>query len=181
MLGKIIDIISIFRSSAARTRYSETAALFLCIIVLGVAGYGLGRAGGRGLMMDFLTGGGRIVPLLYRPSFQHFRAAAMLGSEDEMKRLAGYYALLEGDSIDVDFLVERYRMERSVANRRTIVWVIGFSRDVPVAARACAGLYESAPREIRDEILRSLMRLDEGIYREFVSSRDGGGPEPRRR
>ncbi len=62
----------------------------------------------------------------------------MLGSADEMKRLAGYYALLETDSIDVEFLVERYGMESSTVNRRTIVWLLGFARNSRAAFDACA-------------------------------------------
>ncbi|HSV98387.1 MAG TPA: hypothetical protein VLM75_15820 [Spirochaetota bacterium] len=180
MFKKIVDIDSIVRRPTARTRRAEAVISLVCVVALGVTGFAMGQAGGRLLMKDYLTGGGRLVPLLYRPSFQHFTTAAMLGSEDELRRLAGYYALLEGDAIDVDFLVERYGMERSIVIRRTIVWLMGFSRDVREAADACAGLYESAPREVREEILRSIKRLDEVIYRDFVESLSKGGRQPRR-
>ncbi len=180
MLGKIATTISIVRALAARTRHAKAVALLVCVAALGAVGFGLGQAGGRVLMRNFLTAGGRIAPLLYRPSFQYFATAAMLGSPDELKRLAGYYALLETDSIGVDFLIERYGMESSIVNRRTIVWVIGFSRDTRRAADACAALYKSAPREIRKEILKSMKRLNEGIYRDFIKNLGKGSREMRR-
>ncbi|RPI90901.1 MAG: hypothetical protein EHM32_11105 [Spirochaetales bacterium] len=179
MLEKIIDINSIIRRLTARTRHAKAVISLACVLVIGVSGFGLGQVGGRALMKDFLTGGGRLVPLLYRPSFQHLTTAAMLGSADELQRLAGYYALLEGDSIDIDFLKERYGMERSIVTRRTIVWLMGFSRDVRSAVDACAGLYESAPPGIRKEILRSIKRLDRASYRDFMENLGKGARRQR--
>ena len=112
MIETMINMAGAFRRHAAGPKFRPAAAMLACSLVTGAVGFGTGAAIGSVLIGDFIKGGGRIVPLLYRPSFQHIDAAAMLGSADDLKRLSGYYALLETGSVDVGFLVERYGMEK---------------------------------------------------------------------
>jgi len=177
MIDKLRIIAGALRRSTGNVRYHPGAALAAAILVSVASGLGIGLAVGTALMGDFIRRGGRVVPLLYRPSFQHMRATAMLGSADEMKRLAGYYALLETDSIDVEFLVERYGMESSTVNRRTIVWLLGFARNRRAAFDACAGLYRDAQAPVRAEILSSIRKLDGERYLDFIKHLEVG-PKP---
>lgn len=176
MIEKLSIIAGVLRRSAGNVRYHAAAALVAAVLVSVASGLGLGTAVGTALMGDFIRRGGSIVPLLYRPSFQHMRATAMLSSADELKRLAGYYALLETDSIDVEFLVERYAMESSTVTRRTIVWLLGFARNRSAAFDACAGLYRDAQAPVRAEILSSIRRLDAERYLDFIKELE---PKPK--
>lgn len=168
MIEQLRNMAGALRRSTGNVRYQAVAALAAGIVISVTSGLGIGSAAGTALMSDFMKGGGRIVPLLYRPSFQHLSATAMLGSADELKRLAGYYALLETDSIDVEFLVERYGMESSTVTRRTIVWLLGFAGNRRAAFDACAGLYRDAPAPVRVEILSSIRKLDGERYLDFI-------------
>ena len=172
MIETMINMAGAFRRHAAGPKFRPAAAMLACSLVTGAVGFGTGAAIGSVLIGDFIKGGGRIVPLLYRPSFQHIDAAAMLGSADDLKRLSGYYALLETGSVDVGFLVERYGMESSIVTRRTIVWILGFAQDRRTAFDAYTELYREAPASVRAELLCTLKRLDGKRYLDFIKDHD---------
>jgi hypothetical protein len=145
--------------------------IFAFVAVAGLCG-GL-LAGGRALT-GFVTGGSRVMLLLYRPSFEYVSNAMMLNSPDGLKRLAGYYALLQNGTIDPAYLLERCRDEPIPANRKTIIWILGFSRDKEQARAALELLYDGAPDEIRRRVLDSLARLDAGGLQDFLSAHHPG-------
>ncbi len=144
---------------------------FACVAVAGLAG-GL-LVGGRALT-GFVTGSSRAMVLLYRPSFEHVKNATMLNSHDGLKRLAGYYALLQNNTIDPGYLMERCRDEPLPVNRKAIIWILGFSRDRDRARAALEALYDGAPEEYRHGILASLARLDANALEDFLNARHPG-------
>jgi hypothetical protein len=63
--------------------------------------------------------------MFYRPSFYYIEALRFLNSPIEMRRAAGYYALLDSGRIDLAYLLERYRKEDSPYIKRIIVLAHG--------------------------------------------------------
>jgi hypothetical protein len=145
--------------------------MFACVAIAGLGG-GL-LVGGRALT-GFMTGSSRAMVLLYRPSFEHVNNATMLNSPDGLKRLAGYYALLQNNTIDPDYLLERCRDEPLPVNKKAIIWILGFSRDKDRARSALEALYDGAPDEFRHRILDSMARLDADGLQDFLRARHPG-------
>ena len=76
----------------------------------------IGNLLGMHLIKDYITGSGASLFLFSRPGSQYIHTAGLLNSNSELKRLTGYYSLLDNRKIDVDFLIERYK--------RTIYYIV---------------------------------------------------------
>jgi hypothetical protein len=136
--------------------------------IVAAAGLGAGFALGADAMTGFVTGRSRAAVLLYRPSFDHVRSVLMLNSQDELRRLAGYYSLLQNRTLDADYLLARYREEQNPVTRRTILWILGFVPDTLKAGESLESVYDDAPAAMRSQILRSLVRLDPRSLERFA-------------
>ena len=93
-----------------------------------------------------------IVSLLYTPAGQHYETAVLLNSDDELKRISGYYSILDGGVFDAAYLKERYLKEDSFLAKKTILWVLARAG----ASDVLSSLYESASGDEKALILRAL-------------------------
>ena len=93
-----------------------------------------------------------IVSLLYTPAEQHYETAALLNSDDELKRISGYYSILDGGVFDAVYLKERYLKEDSVLAKKTVLWVLARGGAFEVLSSLC----ESASGDEKALILRAL-------------------------
>jgi len=129
---------------------------------------------GRYSIGQIVTRKPRYAIVLQRSARDLFTISRLLNSQSEMKRLSGYYGLYENQLIDTDFLVERLDKEASPVVRRTIIWLLGFSKDEKNALESLAGAYSSGNPLIREEVLRSMKRIDSDYYAEFLKKGSGG-------
>ncbi len=147
---------------------SSTITTIGALIIVIAMGFIAGVVSGNILMRQFITGKGTAALLLYRPSFEYFRAVRLLNNDNEFKRIEGYYALYDIRKVDIPFLLDRYERENSIYIKRTIVWLMGFSGNAQLAIRAYSGIYDASPDGIKKEILRSIIRLDRDSIHDFL-------------
>lgn len=147
---------------------SQAVRLLLALGFLAVMGVGAGLLAGSSLITGYLRSGNPLAFLFYRPSFYYIEALQFLNSPFEMRRAAGYYALLDSGRIDLPYLLERYGKENSPYIKRIIVWLIGFSPRQRRAVDALSEIYRDAPASVRMEILRSVSRIDAHSLDDFI-------------
>ncbi len=157
--------------SPAGTDYPElikrlAAGLFPVAVLL--AGLGIGSWIGAHMITSLITGNGRLGLLLYKPSFEHLVTVSLLNSDNELKRIEGYYALRDSGKIEINYLTERYKAEEALYIRRTIIWLMGYSGDHRFAVKALSSLYADAAHPLKIEILRSLAKIDANLLDTFI-------------
>jgi hypothetical protein len=136
--------------------------LFLIILFFG---YGAGRLIGTQIIKGVLKGS-KTVLLFYRPPFEFIITANLLSSYDELKRMEGYYSLLDNNVIDTDSLIERYKDE-TIFIKPTIIWLMGFSGEKDRTLKFLSEEYQKADKRIKSEILKSMRMLDESYFIKF--------------
>jgi hypothetical protein len=143
----------------------------VCITVLiFTLGYQLGSALGTAMIKKMLLHQQRYF-FIYPPAQAYLTLYNRLNGRDELVRLSGYYALLDHRKIDTAFLFERYEREHALFIKRTIIWVLGFSDKHREVISFFTSIYEDAPLEIKDEILRSVRRLDRKQLHRFTTKK----------
>ncbi|MCL2026418.1 MAG: hypothetical protein FWG92_06405 [Leptospirales bacterium] len=124
---------------------------FSCILLL-VFGYCLGSKLGREAIGGLYSMRFPVMSLFYTPARQHYETAFLLNSDDELKRIAGYYSILDGGVFDAGYLKERYLKEDSLLAKKTILWALA-NRG---ASEVLSSLYELASEDEKALILRAL-------------------------
>lgn len=151
--------------------WDDRRKYYLCygmVLALALAiGLGCGVSGGEILLQRSMLKGGSS-PLFFRPAYEYYAIFRFINSGDEMKRLAGYYALLDSRRGNDEFLIERYEKEQSPVIRRTILWILGFSDDSEGIVDFYHGIYKDSPVPIKRQIEESLLSRDAGLYRDFL-------------
>ena len=138
------------------------------LIIISLMGYWSGKTAGTGMLSGFV-GNKRInAVLFYRPASQYYEIYRLLNSGSDLDRMAGYYALIDNNIIDEDFLMERYSLENIDTVKRTIVWVMGFSKDREKIRNFFDARFSGSAIAIKGEIIRSLKRLDMRYLDEFI-------------
>lgn len=120
------------------------------------------------MIVHFLSGENSLLFLLYQPAFENISKIRLLGSNNEYKRLVGYHSLIENRRIDVDFLIDRYTSEESIYLRRSIIWLMGYSKDEKSIYNFLSDIYEEAPWRNKLEVLRTMKRLDINLFNKFI-------------
>jgi hypothetical protein len=144
--------------------------LILLVCVLLFIGYLIGDLLGTHMTQALVTHEKPYLLLLYRPAHEYIFLYDKLNDTNELNRLSGYYSLLEYKKIDNKFLMDRYRREKSLYIKRSIIWILGFSEDRSGAIDFFSSIYKSAPLEIQLEILRSIKRMDRSVLNQFIDN-----------
>jgi len=134
-------------------------------------GLGSGIFIGKGLMRQSLAQGGHSI-LLFRPAYDYFMTYGLINSNNEMKRLTGYYTLLESRYYNEDFLIDRYKKENSPVIKRTIVWILGFSGEKEKVITFYNGVYKESSRPIQRQIQEAYSRIDPSGYSDFMRKKN---------
>jgi hypothetical protein len=140
--------------------------VFLLILFLG---YAFGRIAGNHVVSGLLKGK-RFVLLFYRPPFEYLKTANLLYSSEELERLEGYYSLLDNKIIDKDLLIDRYKQESELI-KPVIIWLLGYSGDKNAVLRFISEEYTNADQRLKNEILKTMKRLNEDYFKNFTASR----------
>jgi hypothetical protein len=152
-------------NSARKINRKKTLILFVFLFILS-AGLAFGQIAGSHIVSGLLQGR-RFVLLFYSPPFEYLRTASLLYSSEELKRLEGYYSLLDNKIIDNDLLFERYKQESEFI-KPVIVWLLGYSGEKDSVLKFISGEYANADQRVKKEILRTMKRLDKAYFNNFV-------------
>jgi hypothetical protein len=150
-----------------RNYKKEKLYILSIFLVILFSGYMLGRIVGTHIVKGLLKGE-RFVLLLYRPPFEYLNTANLLYSTDELKRLEGYYSLLDNKIIDSDLLIERYIQESEFV-KPVIIWLLGYSNDKVAVLKFISEEYANADQRLKKEILKTMKRLDETYLGNFAA------------
>lgn len=158
-------------------RNNPNGPLVMAILSLAVLAFSFfaGAGIGRLLLSHLVTGRDTFAFLLSRPAREFVVVSRLVNSDSELSRLAGYYGLLENEMIDTAFLKERLASETTPVVRRTIIWVLGFSRDSDEALEVLNSVYKNAGDSLKQDILHAMRRLDEKYYNDFIQEKGQGG------
>ncbi len=164
-MKKITDYVKIEQFSIAKLKPVMT------VLVIFVVGFGAGSLVGDFLIENYITGSGRLLLLITRPGYEYISVSNMLNSSNEVERLSGYYSLLDNKKIDTEFLIERYRREQAISNKRTIIWLLGYSKDRIVALKFFAREFKNSSNRIKKEILGSMKKISSNYFYEFIKEK----------
>lgn len=131
----------------------------LVLAVLAAAGILVGLALGSILVRLYFSGGNPAIYLFTEPDAEYRYIRARMESASAEDRAVAYYALVEYDRVDPEFLIERYRSEKSPFVRRIIVWSLGFSGGGDDIAGFVKKAYPDSEPAVKKEMIRTLQRL----------------------
>lgn len=137
-----------------KKNWTVNAGLFVICALIGLA---VGRMTGTHLLEGVVLRESRLPLLVLRPVGQYYDIYRLLNSTNPFSRLSGYYALVENGMIDVNFLIERYRVERFPVIKKALLWALGFSQDRRRVVDFYRSIYGESDGEIQSEI-RTLMK-----------------------
>lgn len=146
-------------------RYALTAVILAVIIF---TGFGAGRGAGRVMLSGLISGNASSLLLFFRPASEYIHNSGLLNSSDESERLAGYYSLVDNHLVELSFLRDRLANEQSQVNRRTILWVMTFSKDEKGLLDMYESLYPAASIDEKTEMLRGIFRKNRSLFRSFT-------------
>jgi len=156
--------------AAGLWKHRGRGALVLAAVFLFSAGYFAGHTAGRWTIEHAMTRQFPAVFLLNKPTYRFYEAYRLVNSTDDAERLRGYYLLFENRIIDTDYFSERLDIETSDINKRTIIWILGYSGEPEKAVKAFSLLYGTSGVIIRREMLRALQRMGDDYFREFITA-----------
>jgi hypothetical protein len=165
LLGKINNLIR-----------SKRKILF-CFFFFFLAGisYFLGSNIGYSLIENAMTERITALFILYKPAQSFQGAYRHLNSENELIRLSGYYFLLENQMINDDFLIERYAAETNEVNKRTLIWLLGYSSNQKAVIAFYNTIFQNSSLRIQKEILRSVQRFGDESVKDFIQKQKVSG------
>lgn len=112
--------------------------------------------------------GSRTSLFLYRLPVDYIYSANLLSSENELKRIEGYYSLLDYKILNTDFLIERYKRE-SYLIKPLIIWLLGYSDNKDKIMEFLSEEYKGAAERIKKEILKTMKKKDPDYYNNFIN------------
>ena len=143
--------------------------IHIIALILLAVGYIMGGRIGFYAIEQAVFSNSAAVMLLYKPAYKFINTYRYVNADDSMKRLEGYYSLLENNMIDTSFLFERYEEEDQQVNKRTIIWLLGYSEEHSEVSQFFSNHYRSAANRLRKEMLRSLQRMGDDVFKDFVN------------
>ena len=131
--------------------------IVLTALLTGVAS---GWIYGSYIIKDFLNGKIGISAFIFLPSKNMIDTMVMLNSENELKRIEGYYAYRESGLRDPDFLYQRYKQENSDITRKTIIWIAQDISDEEKLHDFYKKLYQISPDNLKRYLQMKINSFD---------------------
>ncbi len=132
-------------------------SLFLFITLGYVIGSFIGTIG----LKDLVLHNKKLYLLLFKPSERFYEVYNKINSNNELKRLSGYYALLDNHMIDPIFLKRRYKIEKSLLLKRTILWLLSFATNKDEVISFYRKIYKNSSNAQKVDILQFYKRIAE--------------------
>jgi len=147
---------------------SSRVKILLFALSLSIIGYCFGNHLGSHIITRLISGENSFLLALYKPAFEYINTINLLESNNELKRLTGYYSLLDNKKIDVDFLIDKYKREELIYIKRSIIWLLGYSNKKRKAINFLSEIYKDASLRVKLEVLRSIKRIDRESFNKFI-------------
>lgn len=147
------------------------------LVIAGLAGAGilLGLVLGALLSRGYLTAGNPAIHLFTEPGAEYRFIRARMESPAPEDRAVALYALLEYGKADAEFLIERYRAEKSALVKRIIVWALASAGGSGEMTGFIRREYPGAEALVKREMVRTLNRIGgagtEDLIRDLKRSR----------
>lgn len=106
--------------------------------------------------------------LFFRPSKNFVELLTFLNSDDDLRRLTGYYMYKETGMIDYDFLYERYRYDDIPLIRKTIIWIASEGPDKKKISEFYGKIFEISGPDLQTVITAEVARMGFDVYNEFT-------------
>lgn len=94
----------------------------ISILLVFAVGAAAGSVWGHYIVKELLNGRTGVYAFIFIPSKNLIDTVNMLNSNDVLKRIEGYYDYRESGLNDLEFLYNRYKIEKSEIARRVILW-----------------------------------------------------------
>ncbi|MBP7582969.1 MAG: hypothetical protein KBA61_02970 [Spirochaetes bacterium] len=140
----------------------------LVLAVLAGAGVLLGLALGALLSRLYFTAGNPAIHLFTEPGAEYRFIRSRMESPSEENRAVALYALLEYGKADPEFLIERYRAEKSALVKRIIVWSLGFTGGHDDVTAFIRREYPAATAPVKREMVRTITRMGGAGAEDFI-------------
>jgi hypothetical protein len=127
-----------------------------------------GRLLGNRFMESIIMEQGRFPLLLSRPVNRFYDIYALIHSENSFSRMSGYYGLADNRMINLEFLSERFRLEREDPLRKTVLWILSYSNDTSGVLKFYLSVYKESGDSVKRRILELMMRVSNDYYIKFV-------------
>jgi len=111
-----------------------------------------GKMIGDNLISSFLSSKVVTPFFLTKPAFKYIKIYDKLNDKNELNRLTGYYALLDYNIIDLNFLKERFFLEKHLTVKKTILWIMGHSNNKNQLSKVFSSIYKKSDKHIKKEI-----------------------------
>lgn len=144
---------------------------FLIITAFLAAGFLIGMPAGLLFEKSAINGSFYFPAMCFRPSKNFAELLMLLNSDDDLKRLTGYYLYRETGIRDYDFLYERYRYDDIPLIRRTIIWIASEDPDRKKIAEFYGKIFEISSPDMQSVITAAVDKLGLDMYIDFSSKR----------
>ncbi|HOP29147.1 MAG TPA: hypothetical protein P5120_00155 [Spirochaetota bacterium] len=101
----------------------DTKKFIFVVLLLLLSGVFTGWGYGTLIVNRLMRGEIGLSAFIFTPSKNLFDTYILLNSENELKRLEGYYSYRATGLRDFDFLFKRYELEKSDIIKKTIIWI----------------------------------------------------------
>ena len=132
--------------------------IILVPVLIFTTGYAIGTCSGKGMISSLITGESRYPLLIGTPAGEIFKIYRMVNSENPLERISGYYALIDANMIDLDFLHERFLDETLPAAKLVLVKAISCTDKKKKMYDIFDSIYNKSELPVKTEIVRTLYK-----------------------
>lgn len=118
----------------------------------------------------YILGESRLRLLFSVPAMDLITLNKSLYSFDIFKRASAYYSLVDFNLIDIPFLEERFKVEKSLYIKKIIVWVIAHSENKSVAAKSLERILYKSEKDLKYYILSNINQVDKELLKSIINS-----------
>ncbi|HPJ34471.1 MAG TPA: hypothetical protein PK358_06525 [Spirochaetota bacterium] len=133
---------------------------FLITTSLLITGIFTGWLYGTSIINSMMKGEIGISTFVFLPSKNILDTYILLNSRNELNRLEGYYSYKESGLNDHEFLIKRYKIEKSVLIRKTIIWILESSGNDTEKLDIYKKLYEASPASLKKYLQKKINNYD---------------------
>jgi hypothetical protein len=126
--------------------------IYVYVIII-ISAFVTGKFCGDYMRYSIIRGNISVLSYAFLPSQGFIDMYSFLNSGDDFKRLAGYYTYRDSGMADLDFLIERYKVEDSDIIKKVIIWAAEESRHKEKLVDFYKKIYDISPEGIQ-KILR---------------------------
>jgi hypothetical protein len=155
IINKFKEVLIFVKKNENFRKYSLIIAVPVLIFT---AGFMIGSCTGKGMISSLISGESRYPLLIGTPAGDIFKIYRLVNSENPLERISGYYALIDANMIDLDFLHERFLDETLSTSRLVLVKAISCSDKKKKMYDVLDAIYDKSEMPVKTEIVRTIYK-----------------------